>query len=228
MRRLFLEAALLWASTSAAIFTGGEPQYTGWAPLLSAFKHATVLSFCCLVSFYCNDLYDFRIVRSFRDFSARLLQSFGVAFVMLAACYAFLPVVKIPSGTFGLCLLAIVAVLLPFRALSYGLMRRRMFLERVLVLGRGPIAEKILQEIEARPHVGYEIVGVDQAIKFLQEGGLARQKPWSVGARSRMTPLRWALTALAELIVGSAVSLAVRPETAHIFDLARSARALLW
>lgn len=148
---------------------------------------------------------------------------------MLAVCDAFLPVVKIPSGTFGLCLLAIVAVLLPFRALSYGLMRRRMFLERVLMLGRGPIAEKILQEIEARPHVGYEIVGVDQAIKFLQEGGLARQKPWSVGARTnRMTPLRWALTALAGLIVGSAVSLAVRPETAHIFDLARSARALLW
>jgi hypothetical protein len=74
--------------------------------------------------------------------------------------------------------------------------------------------------------IGLQIV--DQAIKFLQEGGVARQKPWSVGSRSRMTPLRWALTALAGLIVGSVVSLAVRPDTAHIFDLARSARALLW
>lgn len=160
MTRLLLEAALLWVSTSAAIFAWAQPAYTGPVQLQSAFKHATVLSFCCILSFYYNDLYDFRIVRSFRDFGSRLLQSFGVAFVLLAACYAFLPAVRIPSGAFGISLLAIVAVLLPFRALSYGLMRRRLFLERVLLLGRGPIAEKILREIEARPHIGYEIVGV--------------------------------------------------------------------
>jgi exopolysaccharide biosynthesis polyprenyl glycosylphosphotransferase len=165
MTRLLLEAALLWVSTSAAIFTWAQPGYTGFAQLLSACKHATVLSLCCIVSFYYNDLYDFRVTRSFRDFGARLLQSFGVAFVLLAACYAFLPAVKIPSGAFGISLMAIVGVLLPFRALGYSLMRRRMFLERVLLLGRGPIAEKILREIEARPHFGYEIVGVaDDAV----------------------------------------------------------------
>jgi exopolysaccharide biosynthesis polyprenyl glycosylphosphotransferase len=160
MTRLLLEAALLWISASAAIFVWAQPGYTGWAQLLSAFKHATVLSFCCLVSFYYNDLYDFRVVRSFRDFGSRLLQSFGVAFVLLAACYAFLPAVKMPSGAFGVCLLAIVGVLLPFRTLSYGVMRRRLFHERVLMLGRGPIAAKILREIDARPHFGYEIVGI--------------------------------------------------------------------
>jgi hypothetical protein len=69
---------------------------------------------------------------------------------------------------------------------------------------------------------------VEQAIKFLQEGGLARQKSWKIGRQSRMTPLRWALTVLGGLIVGSAASLALRPDTAHLFDLARTARALLW
>jgi len=167
MTRLLLEGALLWISTSAAIFVWAQPGYTGFAQLLSAFKHATVLSSCCLVSFYYNDLYDFRVVRSFRDFGSRLLQSFGVAFVLLAACYAFLPAVKMPSGAFGVCLLAIVGVLLPFRAVSYGVTRRRLFHERVLVLGRGPIAEKIFGEIEARPHFGYEIVGIaDDAAAF--------------------------------------------------------------
>jgi exopolysaccharide biosynthesis polyprenyl glycosylphosphotransferase len=160
MTRLLLEAALLWVSTSAAIFTWAQPGYVGFAQLLSAFKHATVLTLCCILSFYYNDLYDFRIARNFRDFGSRLLQSFGVAFVLLAACYAFLPAVKIPSGAFGISLLAIVGVLLPFRALGYTLMRRRLFLDRVLMIGRGPIAEKILREIEARPHFGYEIVGV--------------------------------------------------------------------
>src|SRR5258707_9354335 len=112
MTRLLLEAALLWVTASAAIFTWAQPAwaqpgYTDFPQLLSAFKHATVLSFCCIVSFYYNDLYDFRVVRSFRDFGARLLQSFGVAFVMLATCYQFLPALKITNGPFGISLLAI-------------------------------------------------------------------------------------------------------------------------
>ena len=160
MMRLLPEATLLLVSTTAAIFAWSPPAYPGPVHILWAFKHATVLSFCCVLSFYYNDLYDFRIVRTFRDFGARLLQSFGVAFVLLAAFYACLPGVKIPSGVFGISLFAIVAVLLPFRALAYSLMRRRLFAERVLLLGRGPITEKVLREIEAHPHVGYEIVGV--------------------------------------------------------------------
>jgi exopolysaccharide biosynthesis polyprenyl glycosylphosphotransferase len=160
MTRLLLEAALLWVSAAAAIFTWAQPGYAGFALVLSAFKHATVLTVCCILSFYYNDLYDFRIARNFRDFGSRLLQSFGVAFVLMAACYVFLPNVKMPSGAFGVSLLAVVGVLLPVRALGYALMRRRLFLERVLMLGRGPIAEKILREVEARPHFGYEIVGV--------------------------------------------------------------------
>jgi UDP-N-acetyl-D-glucosamine dehydrogenase len=160
MTRLLLEAALLWVSAGAAIFAWAQPGYTGYALVLSASKHATVLTLCCILSFYYNDLYDFRVVRSFRDFGSRLLQSFGVAFVLLAACYAFLPAVRVQTGAFGISLVAVVCVLVPFRALGYTLMRRRLFLERVLLLGRGPIAEKILREIEARPHFGYEIVGV--------------------------------------------------------------------
>jgi exopolysaccharide biosynthesis polyprenyl glycosylphosphotransferase len=160
MTRLLYETAILWISASVAIFAWGQSDYEGWIRLLSSCKHATVFSFCCIVSFYYNDLYDLQIVRSFRDFASRLLQSFGVAFILLAGCYAFLPGVKIPSGAFGLSILAVIGVLLPIRALSYGLMRRRPFLERVLILGRGALAEKILGEMEARPHLGYEIVGV--------------------------------------------------------------------
>jgi general secretion pathway protein A len=63
---------------------------------------------------------------------------------------------------------------------------------------------------------------VEQAIKLLQEVGLPRQKTWAIAPKSRMTPLRWAITALAGLLLGSAVSLAFRPEAARVLDLARS------
>lgn len=68
---------------------------------------------------------------------------------------------------------------------------------------------------------------VDQAIKLLQEGALARNKSWTARHRRKMSTLRLALTALAGLILGSAVSLAVRPDTGHLLDLVRSARGFL-
>lgn len=60
---------------------------------------------------------------------------------------------------------------------------------------------------------------VEQAIKLLQEGGLPRQKTWAITRKGRMTPLRWVVTALAGLLLGSAVSLAFRPEAARVLDL---------
>jgi general secretion pathway protein A len=78
------------------------------------------------------------------------------------------------------------------------------------------------QERRIGPHI------VDQAIKFLQEGAATRPKSWTGTRNGRMTRLRWVLTALAGLLVGSVVSLAFRPETVHLFDIARSARTFLW
>jgi hypothetical protein len=41
-----------------------------------------------ILSFYCNDLYDFRISWSFRGFGSRLFRSFGVVFVLLSRARA--------------------------------------------------------------------------------------------------------------------------------------------
>ena len=118
------EAALLWDFAGAAIFMYARPGYMDFERLLSAFRHTTVLTLCCILSFYWNGLYDFRIARNFRDFGPRLFRSFGLAFILLAVYYAFLAAVEVPSGrAFGISLLAIVSVLLPSRSLWYALMR---------------------------------------------------------------------------------------------------------
>jgi exopolysaccharide biosynthesis polyprenyl glycosylphosphotransferase len=153
--RALVEVGLL--STAVSVTTIAWAEWTG---VLSALVRASTLAFCCVISFYYNDLYDFRIVSRFRDFASRLLQAFGVSFILLAAFYAVVPEVRIPTGAFLLSILAILGVLVPLRVLSYGCMRTRPFLERVLILGRGSLADKIVREIEARPYLGYEIVGV--------------------------------------------------------------------
>jgi exopolysaccharide biosynthesis polyprenyl glycosylphosphotransferase len=160
LRRALLEACLFWVSATAAIVVCGQPGPASWADLLVALQQAIAPSVCFVVSFYYNDLYDFRIADSFWSFAVRLTQSFGLGFILLAACYAFSPGFKISSEAFVLSILAILGVLLPLRALSYAFLRRRPFLERVLILGRGPLANKILREIAVRPYLGYEIIGV--------------------------------------------------------------------
>lgn len=73
---------------------------------------------------------------------------------------------------------------------------------------------------ERERRIGPQIVA--QAIKLVQEGVSSRQKTWAGAQKGRMGPLRWVLTALAGLVLGSAISLVFRPETAHLLDFARS------
>ena len=69
---------------------------------------------------------------------------------------------------------------------------------------------------------------VEQAIESLEDGVLSRRRSWALGRRVRLTPVRWSLTVFVGLLLGAAVSLAARSDSAHLFELVRSARALLW
>jgi exopolysaccharide biosynthesis polyprenyl glycosylphosphotransferase len=155
-----IEGGVLFAAVCATIFGWARPLLVDWIDLLIVLSQALVLTVCCIVAFYYNDLYDLRIVRSFGSFVSRLAQAFGVAFILLAGCYALFPQARIAEGPFFSSVLLTVGVLLPIRAFSYGFMRSRPFIERVVVLGSGSLARKIIGEIEAQPQVRYAIVGI--------------------------------------------------------------------
>lgn len=155
-----IEAGVLFAAVSATIFGWAHPLLVDWIDVALVLAQAFALSLCCVVAFYYNDLYDLRIVRSFGEFSARLLQAFGVAFILLAGFYTLFPATRIGGGPFVSSVLLTVGVLLPIRAASYGFMRSRPFMERVLILGGSPLARKLIAEIEAQPQFRYAIVGV--------------------------------------------------------------------
>jgi exopolysaccharide biosynthesis polyprenyl glycosylphosphotransferase len=115
---------------------------------------------CCIISLYIGGLYDLRISRGARQFASRLPRSLGVAVILLAVLYPLFPAKSVSSTPFVSSLIVMVALLLPMRAISYKVMRSRPFLERVLILGMSPLAHKLIEEIEARPHGPYAIVGV--------------------------------------------------------------------
>jgi exopolysaccharide biosynthesis polyprenyl glycosylphosphotransferase len=121
---------------------------------------ALVIALCCVVSFYYNDLYNLRIVRTFGEFAARLFQAFVVALILLAVLYAVFPPIRMSAMPLLTSLIVILAVLLPLRAILYIVMGQKPFMERVLILGTTPLAGTIIKEMTSTPHSGYAILGV--------------------------------------------------------------------
>src|SRR2546427_4903295 len=155
-----IEGISLFVAVGAMILLWLHPLLSDWIDVLTVLSQAFGISFCCIVAFYYNDLYDLRVARNFAQFASRLVQSFGVAFILLAIFYTLLPETKLAGRPFVSSFLIIVGFLLPLRGISYAVMRSRHFIEPVLILGTSPLASKVVQEIEMRPNAGYAIVGV--------------------------------------------------------------------
>src|SRR5262245_35668561 len=155
-----VEGSVLFAAVCGTIFWLGHPLLLDWTDVATVLGQAAALSACCIVAFYYNDLYDLRMVRSLGGFASRLLQSFGIAMILLAAFYFLFPDTRVTDGPFLSSFAVTGGLLLPIRAIGYAVMRHRAFADRVLILGTGPLARKLIDAIEARPHFHYEIVAV--------------------------------------------------------------------
>src|SRR5262249_58472451 len=95
-----LEGAALFAAVCGTIFVWGHPLLSDWLDVAVVLGQGAALSLSCIVAFYYNDLYDLRIVRNLNEFALRLLQSFGVALILLAGFYALFPGTRIAQGPF--------------------------------------------------------------------------------------------------------------------------------
>ena len=160
MTLAIIEGLVLSLAVAGSAFAWGHRLFLDWLDVAAMLGQAGAVSLCCIVAFYYNDLYDLRVVRSFSLFTTRLLQSFGVALMLLALFYALVPDVGMTERAFVSGLLVAAGLLVPLRAIGYLVMRRRAFADRVLVLGAGLLAQRVIHEIEARPNFRYAVVGV--------------------------------------------------------------------
>jgi FlaA1/EpsC-like NDP-sugar epimerase len=154
------EGLVLFLAVCGTIYAWGHLLFLDWLDVATMVWQAAAVSLCCIVAFYYNDLYDLRVVRSFSLFASRLLQSFGVALMLLAGFYTLFPDTRIGEGVFVSSLVVSAGLLVPLRAVGYTIMRRRAFADRVLILGTGALARRVIQEIESRPNFRYAVAGV--------------------------------------------------------------------
>jgi exopolysaccharide biosynthesis polyprenyl glycosylphosphotransferase len=162
------ETTLLFVAATIMNLLWGHTTIVDWIDVANILISAAVMALCCGVAFYYNDLYDLRITRSGAVFATRLIQSIGVAFILLAVFYKVFPDTRPAESAFVSSFLVVGLLLVPLRAGIYAASRSRPLIERVLILGASELTLRIIDEIDAQPHLGYDIVGI------IDDGGEAR------------------------------------------------------
>jgi exopolysaccharide biosynthesis polyprenyl glycosylphosphotransferase len=129
---------------------------------------------CCAVSYYCADLYDPRIVNNFKEFRARLPRALILAGVLLGAYFALaawfgLSTVHPSYALLGM--LFSVAISIPVRWTTSSVLRKTPLVERILILGTGPLASRIAAAL-VRDGVPHELAALEEG-----EGTLGASTP---------------------------------------------------
>ena len=154
----FLEAGSVFAAVCLLLVGRAHPTLLDGMGVPAVIAPALAVSLCCLVSFYYNDLYELRALREVRGVAPRLL-SLGITLLLVGATYTLLPGVELSAPLLASLFLLVVGLVIPLRAVSYGLIARRASAQRVLILGTGPLARKIAEEIRSTP-VPYAVVAM--------------------------------------------------------------------
>ena len=113
----------------------------------------------CQLCLYYNDFYDLTLMHSSRELIVRLLQAVGAASIVLAALYFMMPSLMIGDGIFVSALFVFVVGILGWRLLFNQLTGSLKLQERVLVVGTGETARKVVRQILSQREFAYRVIG---------------------------------------------------------------------
>jgi len=113
----------------------------------------------CQLCLYYNDFYDLTLVYSSRELIVRLLQAVGAASIVLAALYFTMPSLMIGDGIFVSALVVFVVGILGWRLLFNYLTGSLRLQERILVVGTGETARKVVRQILDQREFAYRVIG---------------------------------------------------------------------
>jgi sugar transferase (PEP-CTERM system associated) len=118
-----------------------------------------LVTIVCQLCLYYNDFYDLTLVQSTRELVVRLLQAVGAASIVLAAVYFAKPSLMIGNGIFVSALFMFVVGILGWRLLFIQLTGSLKLQERILVVGTGETARKVVRQILDQREFAYRVIG---------------------------------------------------------------------
>ena len=119
----------------------------------------------CVVCFYFNDLYDLHVVARRAELLTRLLQSLGMASLILALSYYLIPQLMFGRGCSALAALTAGIMLVGWRLLVDATGKVFRPEQRVLVAGTGAAGIRLVRELIEHPELNFKVLG------FLDEKG---------------------------------------------------------
>ena len=116
-----------------------------------------LISLVCQICLYYNDLYDLEVTDTFQELGIRLLQALGTAAIILAGIYVIFPKAIVGSGIFAVSIVFVIIVIVSWRFFYALILSHGIFNQKIILLGSGPLAQNIFNEIMHRKDSGYTI-----------------------------------------------------------------------
>jgi sugar transferase (PEP-CTERM system associated) len=123
------------------------------------FANIALITIVFVLCMYYGDLYDSLILSNRREVIIRLIQVSGVGTLVMAVLYSAIPRARLGARNFELGLALVMVLVWFWRELFLWMFRSEHLLERAVLLGDGPLARKLAEEIITRPDLGLKLVG---------------------------------------------------------------------
>jgi len=127
---------------------------------LDLLSKALLIVLVCQVSLYFNELYNLNVTDTYLELGLRLTKAIGIASITLAIIYYWIPFLLVGRGIFLISLVFLFLLIVSWRYIYNWILKKRLFTEKIFVLGSGELCQKILNEIDGHRDSGYQVAGV--------------------------------------------------------------------
>jgi sugar transferase (PEP-CTERM system associated) len=155
----FSELILMYSALIAATYARFRADGTLLLFYEKGWERIGIVCLVCLLCIYYYDLYHSTILASGREVFLRLVQVVGTACIILAVLYYLYPSIQIRSGLFMPAVLLMGACLVGWRKLFSVVNGSASLAQRTALLGAGPLALSLANEINSRPELGFRLIG---------------------------------------------------------------------
>jgi sugar transferase (PEP-CTERM system associated) len=121
------------------------------------FLNILIITLICQTCLYYTDLYEVKISLSLKALAGKLLQALVMATIVLGLLYVVFPGLMVRPAVFAIGLVLMVIMVGSTRFCYSVILERGFFNQRIILMGSGDLAQKIIDEIRERSDCGYQI-----------------------------------------------------------------------